>query len=400
MKRNKINQIDDQRDDQRVEGFYTLFIPYHSDKKIKIPNYTKYTDKYDHELLKVGVVYNKKDMYSIEFINNLFTNMLTTALIEKVKILSGRFDFSLLEDLSNKKIDLAVVSEPVLTKIMIDDYEYMNTNPIIQVNNSKIEFLTNVGQKFLYIVTLVKSGIESIQQLSGKRIAIGSKKGSSWVISNDLLDYLEYNNYIQTNATRLELDEDLGLLQLYNEKIDALMFTDVYPNKTLINMSLNELDDKDKKFRILPITNIDTNKFETQYFYYKKSLLDLNKLPQSYLPVVANNIKYNKFNPDLITYGFSMVMVSLSTLPVKTAYTLVKTIYENKDIIKNAKMTKVEMSLSFTPIEVHKGANKYYYEKGYYTNNSSKDCIYLIGSDKCDKSTLLQHGFSNPKRKY
>lgn len=381
------------------EGFYTLFVPYHTDKMIKIPDYTKYIDKYRQNLLKVGIIYSKDDLYIIKFVNNLFTNVLTTALIEKLKIISKEFDYQLLKDLSEKQIDIAVVSEPVLTKIMIDDSEYINTNPIIQVNNSNIEFLTNIGQKYLFIVTLVKSGIENIQQLSGKRVGIGRKKSTSWVMSNDLLNYLEYNNYITENVNRINLDENLGLLQLYNEKIDALIFTDIYPNKTLVNMSLNEADDLNKKFRILPISNIDTNKFETQYFYYKKVVLDLNKLPQSYLPVTSDHIKYNRFNPDLITYSFSLILVSLSTLPIQTAYTLVKTIYENKNIIDNTKMTKVEMSLSFTPIEVHKGANKYYYEKGYYTNNSSKDCIYFIGNDNCNNNTLIKHGFSNPRRR-
>lgn len=376
-----------------VEGFYTLFVPYHTDKVIKVPNYLKYTNKYDHKLLKVGAVHNKNDQFAIEFINSLFTNMLTTALIEKVKIMSERYDYLLLESLSGGKMDLVVVSEPVLTKIMVDDTDYIDSNPIIGVNNSNLQFLTNIGRKYIYIVTLVKSGIENLQQLIGKRVGIGPKKSASWIFANDLLNYLEYDVH------RVETTIELGLLQLYNERLDAFIFADYFPNKTLVNMSLNEADDKDKKFRILPINNIDTNRFETEFFYYRKGVLDLNKLPSSYLPVTVDQTKYNQFNPDLVTYGFDMSLISLSTLPVKTAYTIVKTIFENKEIIKKANMSRVEMSISFVPIAIHKGADKYYMEKGYATNSKSRDCIFFIGNDRCDTSILEEHGFSNPRRK-
>lgn len=375
------------------EGFYTLFIPYHTDKAIKKPNYLKYTDKYDHKLLKVGVVYNKKDLFAINFINNLFTNMLTTALIEKVKITSDKFDFSLLEDLSNKNIDLAVVSEPVLTKIMIDDKEYINSNPIIGVNSSNLQFLTNIGRKYIYIVTLVKSGIENIQQLAGKKVSVGVKKSATWIFANDLLNYLGYDVH------RVETSIELALLRLYNEKLDAIIFADYYPNRTLANMSLNEADDQNKKFRILPITYIDTNRFETEFFYYKKAVLDLNKLPHSYLPVTADHTKYNQFNPDLVTYGFDMSLICLSTLPVKTAYTIVKTIFENKEIVKKTDMSRVEMSITFVPISPHKGSYKYYMEKGYATDSKNPDCIFFIGNDKCNNTILKEHGFIHPKRK-
>lgn len=370
------------------EGFYTLFIPYHTDKVIKIPNYLKYSNKYDHKLLTVGVVYNKKDLFAIQFINSLFTNLLTTALIEEVKITSNLFDYRLLEDLSNKNIDLAVVSEPVLTKIMIDDKDYIDSNPIISVNNSNLQFLTNIGKKYIYIVTLVKSGIENIQQLAGKRVGIGIKKSATWIFANDFFNYLGYD------IQKIETSIDLALLQLYNEKLDAIIFTDYYPNRTLVNMSLNESDDKNKKFKILPIININTNKFETEFFYYKRTVLDLNKLPHSYLPVVVDHIKYNQFNPDLITYGFDMSLICLSTLPVKTAYTIVKTIFENKEIIKKSDMTKIEMSISFVPIANHKGADKYFTEKGYTTNSKSHNCIFFIGNEKCDNAILEKHGFT------
>lgn len=375
------------------EGFYTLFVPYYTEKKIKMPNYSNYTNKYEHDLLTVGAVYNKKDMFAIQFINNLFTNMLTTALIEKVKITSDKFDFSLLEDLSNKNIDLAIVSEPVLTKIMVDDKDYIDTNPIIGVNTSNLQFLTNIGRKYIYIVTLVKSGIENIQQLNGKRVGIGLKKSATWIFANDLLNYLGFDLY------KVETSIDSALLQMYNDKLDAIIFADYYPNRTLVNMSLNEIDDKNKKFRIIPINYIDTNRFETEFFYYRKSTLDLNKLPQSYLPVTVGHTKYNKFNPNLVTYGFDMSMICLSTLPVKTAYTIVKTVFENKDIVNKTNMTKVEMSISFVPISNHKGADKYFTEKGYLTNSKSNDCIFFIGNDKCDDKNLVKHGFTHPRRR-
>lgn len=375
------------------EGFYTLFLPYHTDKVIKVPNYTKYTNQYMHKLLKVGVVYNKKDMFAVNFINDLFTNILTTAFIEKVKITSDKHDYRLLEDLSQKQIDLAVVSEPVLTKIMVNDIDYMDSNPIIGVNNSSLQFLTNIGRKYIYIVTLVKSGIENIQQLVGKKVSIGVKKSASWIFANDLFNYLKYD------VQKVETSIDLALLQLYNERLDAIVFADYYPNRILVNMSLNESDDQKKKFRILPITYIDTTRFETEFFYYKKATLDLNKLPQSFLPVTADQTKYNRFNPDLVTYGFDMSLICLATLPVKTAHTIVKTIFENRAIVKKAEMSRTEMSITFVPIAIHKGADKYYTEKGYSTNSKSSDCIYFVGKDKCTDTILEEHGFSNPRRK-
>lgn len=370
-----------------VEGFYTLFVPYKPDKLMKYPDFTLYTSKYNFDVLKIGASYNQNDLYAIKFINNLFTEMLTTALISKVKIVGESHDYRLLERMGRGEIKVSVVSEPVMLKIMTDDKAYLNTNPVINVNNSNLQFLSNIGKKYIFIITLVKSGIEKLSDLNGKSIGIGRRKSDTWIVSNDLFNFLGYD------VNKVEIDEKLGMLKMYNDGLDAMILCDYYPNKTLVDMSYAESKNRDLQFRIIPINEINTTNFETEYFYFKPSVLDLNKLPRSYLPVTVNNIKYNRYNPDFVTYEFSMMLVCTSDLPPKTAYSIAKSTHENKILMKMIGLNLINMSITFVPISLHRGAVKYYTEHGLITKNKNKNCIFLIGNEECNENALIKHGF-------
>lgn len=370
-----------------VEGFYTLFTPYKPDKIIKYPNFTLYTSKYNFDTLKIGASYNQNDLYAIRFINNLFTELLTTAFISKVKIIGEEHDYLLLEKMGRGEIKVSVVSEPVMLKIMTNDKAYLNTNPVINVDNSNLQFLSNIGKKYIFIITLVKSGIEKLSDLNGKKIGIGRRKSDTWIVSNDIFNFLGYD------VNKVEIDEKLGMLKMYNDGLDAMILCDYYPNKTLVDMSYAESKNRDLQFRIIPINEINTTDFETEYFYFKKSVLDLNKLPRSYLPVTINNIKYNRYNPDFVTYEFSMMLVCTSDLPPKTAYSIAKSTHENKILMKMIGLNLINMSITFVPISLHRGAVKYYTERGLMTKNKNKNCIFLIGNEECNDNSLIKHGF-------
>ena len=371
---------------ERKEHFYTLFQPYHVKDKIKLPNYSLYTQKYKFTPLTIGIATRNNYAFINSFIQKLMTFILSRAYIAELEIKNLKYDYQIAQSVSHKNLDIGIISEPVLAKISTQDYEYMDGIPSIDPDN--IQFLTNISKNYIYIITLIKNDISQLSDLFDKTIAVEPDKTTGRICADDLLTFLTRTKKATFNIKQGHIHDNIR--KMYSGSVDAIIFSDYDHSNLIREMVLTGITDQYKKIRIIPITGFDHKEFETEYFYYYKSTLDLNKLPQGYLPVYSDHNKFTPFNPDLDTYTFNMMMVCNPKVERKVAYNIVYNIYRNPRILKMIGHNRVEFSTTYLPINTHLGANEFYQKYGYSTTYNNPNCKYFVGKRECNAKVIRE----------
>jgi len=186
--------------------------------------------------------------------------------------------------------------------------------------------------------------------------------------------------------------------KFYDGKLDAIIVTDSFPGE-LINFIVYNF----YNLHFISLDKINGDKVDSQY--YDKTNIDLNHLPANYLPQVRYDIpKYRKqtlfsnippyyggnvkdkyvfFNSSFMTLRFNNLVICNKNIEPEIVYLFTKQMFEFKHLIQ-----KPYNAFSLINIPMNAGSKKYYYEKGYMSNNSHTNCIYLYGKEKCDEKTL------------
>ena len=86
----------------------------------------------------------------------------------------------------------------------------------------------------LQLITRVGAGIESIEDLAGKRVSLGELNSRSY---QNVLHVLETNQISVGRLTPYYYALDDAVLALENGELDALFFTGGYPNSTITSMT-------------------------------------------------------------------------------------------------------------------------------------------------------------------
>jgi TRAP transporter TAXI family solute receptor len=199
-------------------------------------------------------------------------------------------------------------------------------------------------------VTLVAAsdaGINSIQDLKGKRVNIGNPGSGQRQNAIDALEAVGLNYEKDLNAEGVKAAEAPGLLQ--DERIDAFFYTVGHPSG-----AIKEATAGSRKVQFVPITGIDA--LLAKYPYYAKSLVPVEEYPGA----------QNK--NDVETFGVKATFVTSAKVPDDVVYALTKEVFENFDTFKTLHpaykvLTKKNM-LEGLSAPIHPGALKYYREAG------------------------------------
>ncbi len=375
-----------------IEHFYTLFLPYYYPETIKKyqtyaknftdPNLQKYKITffisnqqlkytYFHLFLKSLIAYN----YPIIDVN-LFAPDGTTTYQMGSDILPSANDRQLMKkvNMSSENYKMTIIPAPILADEYING-EYDN-----------LRYVTTLNDQYIFILSPIDKNVDTLRDLDGKTIGVGHR-GSLWEqCAKDIFRNLKLN-YIPYHASLRKMLQDL-----YNDKLDAILITDSYPSNILNFIFYN--------FYNLHLISLE--KVYNLEYYYTKTNLDLNKLPALYLPQASYRLKHDQFlraslfsnvnrlsvkylfyYSNFITFKFSNILVCNKNIPDKLVYMITEHIFNNKKLLE-----KSRMAYTILPIEFHPGAKKYYYDKGYMTNNSNINCIYMYGKQKCTSQTL------------
>jgi TRAP transporter TAXI family solute receptor len=191
------------------------------------------------------------------------------------------------------------------------------------------------------------AGINSIQDLKGKRVNIGNV-GSGY--RQNAIDALEANglDYEKDfNAESLKAAEAPGLIQ--DGRLDAAFYTVGHPSGYY-----KEATSGKRKVKFIPITNIES--LLKKYPYYAKSVTRVEDYPGA-----AND-------KDIPTFGVKATFVTSAKVPDEVVYAITKEVFDNFDEFVKlhpayAGLTKESM-LEGLSAPIHPGAMKYYKEVG------------------------------------
>jgi uncharacterized protein len=198
------------------------------------------------------------------------------------------------------------------------------------------------------LIAAVDSGINTIQDLKGKRVNIGNV-GSGY--RQNAIDALEANglDYKEDfHAESLKAAEAPGLIQ--DGRIDAAFYTVGHPSGYYKEATAGA-----RKVKFIAIPN--ANKLVAKYPYYAAA-----KTLMSNYPGAANT------EDAVETFGVKATFVTSAKVPDKVVYAIVKEVFDNFDKFVKlhpayAGLTKEDM-LTGLSAPFHPGAMKYYKEVG------------------------------------
>jgi len=208
--------------------------------------------------------------------------------------------------------------------------------------------LFSIHPESVTLVAAVDAGINSIQDLKGKRVNIGNPGSGQRQNSIDALTAVGIDYEKDIKAESLKAAEAPGLLQ--DGRIDAFFYTVGHPSG-----AFKEATSGTRKVKFIPIELSDS--FYEKFPYYAPSVV----------PVVANYPGAAN-DADVPSFGVKATFVTTKKIPEKDIYNVVSTIFMNFDDFKKlhpayAVLTKENM-LEGLSAPLHKGAEKYFKETG------------------------------------
>lgn len=198
----------------------------------------------------------------------------------------------------------------------------------------------------MHVVTTDGSGIDKVADLKGKRVSVGEPNSGTEVMAMRLLEAAG----VGTAFDRERLSVAEGVNAIKDRKIDALLWVGGLPTAAITDLATT------------PGTTI-------RLLDHAQFADDMNK---KWGPLyVKGTIPANTYKGQT-TEGHNLDVWNLLVADAKMsddmAYTIVKTIFENKDelvaVHREAENIKLEAQASGSPIPLHPGARKYYEERG------------------------------------
>ncbi len=212
--------------------------------------------------------------------------------------------------------------------------------------------ITNVrGMAMLYpeviqIVALKDSNINSVDDLKGKKVAIGAPGSGAEANARQILAAhgISYDDLAKADFLSFSEAAD----QLKNKQIDAAFVTAGLPTAAITEVA------QTTDIVIVPITSAKITELEKQYSFYTE--------------VTVPGGTYKGQDADVKTTAVMAMLIVKADLSEDFVYELTKAMFENRQTIidthSRGNDITLETALKGMPIDVHPGAQKYFDEKG------------------------------------
>jgi TRAP transporter TAXI family solute receptor len=197
------------------------------------------------------------------------------------------------------------------------------------------------------VVARADSGIESFDDLKGKRVNVGNPGSGQRSTMEVLMDAKGWTMDDFALASELKSAEQAQALA--DNKIDAICFTVGHPSGT-IQEATTTVDAK-----LISVAGPEVDQLVGSNPFYTKA-------------VIPGGM-YRGTDDDVETFGVRATFVTSSEVPDEVIYEVVKAVFENFEDFKKlhpafASLEKEEMIESALSAPLHPGAEKYYKEAG------------------------------------
>jgi len=211
----------------------------------------------------------------------------------------------------------------------------------------KVENLRAVASlypNYVQLVTVADSGIETVEDLVGKRVGVGAPGSGTEVDARNILK-VHGITYDDINEDFLSYAE--AIEQIKNGTVDAAFLTSGIPNAAVLDLSTTG------DCKIVPITAEKVAELAETIPFYSSSIIPGGM--------------YDDEN-DVATAAVSTLLITSAEVSEDTIYDITKTLFENLDSMvathnaaKNINLETFEVGI---PVPFHPGAERYYREVG------------------------------------
>lgn len=214
------------------------------------------------------------------------------------------------------------------------------------------EKVTNIrGMAMLYpeviqIIATKDSGIKSVEDLKGKKVAVGAPGSGTEVNARQILAEYGITYDDLGKADYLSFNEASD--QLKNEQIDAAFVTAAIPTSAVTEVT---------QTADIALVSLDKDKLES-----------LKEKYPFYTEVTIPKDSYKNQTEDVVAAAVMAMLIVPEDLDEDLVYNMTKSIFENRQVIidthDKGNDIKLETALEGMPIDLHPGAEKYYVEQG------------------------------------
>src|SRR5690625_2567337 len=195
----------------------------------------------------------------------------------------------------------------------------------------------------IQIVTTDKSGIESVEDMEGKKVSVGAPGSGTYVNAEQILE-VHGLSMDDIDAQNLDFGESTGGIQDGN--IDAAFITAGTPTAPVEEVQASA------DISIVPVDKDKAHELIEEYPYYAEDTVEEGTYD---------------IEEDVDTVAVLAMIVVTDDIPEDTVYDITKAIYENTDDIAHDKADAISKDAALDglgDLELHPGAEKYYEEEG------------------------------------
>ncbi len=196
----------------------------------------------------------------------------------------------------------------------------------------------------IQIVTLADSGIETVEDLEGKRVAVGDVGSGTEANAEQILAAHDLT-FDDLSAEWMDFGDASTNVQDGN--IDAAFVTAGTPTGSIQELAASA------DIRIVSINEDKIAQLEEEYPYYVREDLDENT--------------YENFDATATTVAVQAMLIVRDDLPEDQVYELTKSIFDNLDSMQNAHERGNDLTIDTAQdgmsIDLHPGVQRYYDEQ-------------------------------------
>ncbi|MFP4662310.1 MAG: TAXI family TRAP transporter solute-binding subunit [Halanaerobiales bacterium] len=265
-----------------------------------------------------------------EIFNNNLDNVNATAEVTGASVENSRL-------VQYGEVELAFVQNDVIY------YGYTGTELFADEKLADVRGIATLYPEVIQIVTTEETGIDSIADFVGKRIAVGAPGSGTEANARQIITAYGLS-YDDITVDYLSFAEAVD--QLKDGHIDATFLTGGTPTAAVIDLAATH------DVKILTVDGEGADKLLADYPFYTKHTIPANT--------------YSGLDVDVDTVSVKAMLVTNSSLSEELVFNLTKALFENLDTLAEihvkGSVIGLETAQDGMPIDLHPGAAKYYNE--------------------------------------
>ncbi len=206
--------------------------------------------------------------------------------------------------------------------------------------------LANLYTNYTQIVTTEGTGIETLEDLRGKTVSLGSPGSGTEVIALRVLEAAGIDPDADIERRGLGVSESVDAQR--DGSIDAFFWSGGLPTGAVLDLATTA------DIRLLPTTEVLPEMQEQYGDVYQSAIIPADT--------------YTGMEEDVETIGVPNYLVVNESMDEERAYEITKLLFEQKDALvevhPEAKNLDLQTAQQVEPLELHPGAQRYYDEAG------------------------------------